>query len=82
MRKNNHHEFSGNIEADLSPRCSLKLVVLIFVSQGNAVLRKLLPGLEGSHGGLSTHNKVSSHLSELQRIATSYKVCSSICKLW
>ena len=44
--------------------------------QGNAVLRKLLPGLEASHGGLSSEHKIStsSHLSELQRIITSHKV--------
>ena len=44
---------------------------------GNAVLRKLLPGLEASHRGLSTQNQIStpSHLSELQRIVTSHKVC-------
>ena len=45
--------------------------------QGNAVLRKLLPGLELSHGGLSSEHKLpnADHLSELQRIVTSHKVC-------
>lgn len=45
---------------------------------GNAVLRKLLPGLEASHGGLSevrSGNIASDHLKELSRICTSHKVC-------
>ena len=44
--------------------------------QGNAVLRKLLPGLELSHGGLSSEHRLpnADHLSELQRIVTSHKV--------
>ena len=44
--------------------------------QGNAVLRKLLPGLELSHGGLSSEHRLpnAEHLSELQRIVTSHKV--------
>ena len=52
--------------------------------QGNAVLRKLLPNIEASKGGLhlngdgggSTANLLASeHLNELQRIMASYKVC-------
>ncbi|XP_040568935.2 coiled-coil and C2 domain-containing protein 2A [Lepeophtheirus salmonis] len=44
---------------------------------GNAVLRKLLPGLEASRGGSAKERKnfLSDHLSELQRISASYKVC-------
>ena len=47
--------------------------------QGNAVLRKLLPGLELSHGGLSSEHKLpnADHLSELQRIVTSHKVITA-----
>lgn len=43
---------------------------------GTAVLRKLLPGLEASHGGMSRlAMNNGDHLSELQRIAASHKVC-------
>ena len=47
--------------------------------QGNAVLRKLLPGLELSHGGLSSEHRLpnADHLSELQRIVTSHKVITA-----
>ena len=48
--------------------------------QGNAILRKLLPSLESSKGGLkpageggSTTSISAEHLSELQRIMTSHK---------
>ena len=49
--------------------------------QGNAVLRKLLPGLELSHGGLSSEHRLpnADHLSELQRIVTSHKVGYDYC---
>lgn len=49
--------------------------------QGNATLRKLLPGLEAAKGGLgasgegSTNSMVTEHLGELQRIMASHKVC-------
>ncbi len=44
--------------------------------QDNAVLCKLLPGLELSHGGLSSDHRLpnADHLSEWQRIVTSHKV--------
>ena len=38
---------------------------------GNAVLRKLLPTLESSHGQTSSQD----HLDELQRISKSHKIC-------
>ena len=50
--------------------------------QGNAVLRKLLPNIEATKGGLSMNTEVnggsflaSEHLNELQRIMTSHKIC-------
>ena len=49
--------------------------------QGNAILRKLLPSLEATKGGLgpsadgSGSSIPAEHLSELQRIMTSHKVC-------
>lgn len=49
--------------------------------QGNAVLRKLLPNLEATKGGLglptegSANPGASGHLNELQRIMTSHKMC-------
>ena len=46
--------------------------------KGSAVLRKLLPGLEASRGGLSSDHEYSNtdhHLAELERIAASYKIC-------
>ena len=49
--------------------------------QGNSVLRKLLPNIEASRGGLHANAEgngnllTSEHLNELQRIMTSYKVC-------
>merc|ERR1740123_2357764 len=47
---------------------------------GNTVLRKLLPNLEATKGGLSLNVESSTsiateHLNELQRIITSHKVC-------
>merc|ERR1712111_173525 len=44
---------------------------------GKAILSKLLPGLETARLGNSNHGRVLSqeHLSELQRIMTSHKVC-------
>ena len=47
---------------------------------GNTVLRKLLPNLEGTKGGLSlspegTSTIATEHLNELNRIMTSHKVC-------
>ena len=45
--------------------------------QGSSVLRKLLPGLETSRGGLSSEYKFSNsdHFAEFQKIATSHKIC-------
>ena len=47
---------------------------------GNTVLRKLLPNLEATKGGLSlsaegTSSIATEHLNELNRIMTSHKVC-------
>ena len=44
--------------------------------KGNAVLRKLMPSLELSRGGLSAEgrNITADHLSELNRISMSHKV--------
>ena len=50
--------------------------------QGNAVLRKLLPSIEATKGGLTMNTAeangsflASEHLNELQRIMTSHKIC-------
>ena len=48
--------------------------------QGNAILRKLLPGLESTKGGLNLQTEGSNaiateHMNELQRIMSSHKMC-------
>lgn len=47
--------------------------------QGNAILRKLLPSLEATKGGLAlpgdSNPVAAEHLTELQRIMCSHKVC-------
>ena len=51
--------------------------------KGNSVLKKLMPSLELSRGGLSAagRNITADHLSELNRISMSHKVILPFFKL-
>lgn len=46
----------------------------------STVLRKLLPSLEESRGGLANRNITSDHLSELSRICKSHRVIVTVIK--